>query len=145
MPRTTQGIATVLGRLMLAAIFLLSAAGKLSNFHGTAGMMASKGISAATILLVGAIAFELAGGLSLVLGYRARIGAALLLVFLVLATYYFHDFWKVADPKDQQDQMIQFLKNLAIMGAMVLIIANGAGPMSLDGRATGGVPRPTGS
>jgi putative oxidoreductase len=144
MPRTTQGILAVLGRLMLATIFLLSAVGKLGNFNGTAGMMADKGIPAARILLVGAIAFEVAGGLSIVLGYRPRIGAVLLLVFLVLATYYFHDFWRIDDPKERQDQMVHFLKNLAIMGAMVLIIANGTGPMSLDDRVIGTGERPTG-
>jgi putative oxidoreductase len=143
MPRTSRGILAVIGRLMLAAIFLLSAVGKLGNFNGTAGMMAQKGVPAAQVMLVGAIAFEVAGSLSIVLGYRPRIGAILLLVFLVLATCYFHDFWRIADPKEKQDQMIQFLKNLAIMGAMVLIIANGTGPMSLDDWAHGDGPRPS--
>jgi putative oxidoreductase len=106
--------------------------------------MANKGIPAAQVLLVGAIAFEVAGGLSILLGYRPRIGAVLLLVFLVLATYYFHDFWKVEDAKERQDQMVHFLKNLAIMGAMVLIIANGTGPMSLDDRMIGTGGRLTG-
>jgi putative oxidoreductase len=54
----------------------------------------------------------------------------------VLATYYFHDFWTVTDPQVKQEQMIQFMKNLAMMGAMVLIIANGTGPMSLDERTS---------
>jgi putative oxidoreductase len=143
MPRTTQGVLAVLGRLLLATIFLMSAVGKLSNFSGTAGMMANKGIPAAQILLVGAIAFEVAGGLSILLGYKPRIGAVLLLVFLVLATYYFHDFWKIEDAKEKQEQMVHFLKNLSIMGAMVLIIANGTGPMSLDDTAIGGGPRPS--
>jgi len=143
MPRTTRGILAVVGRLMLAAIFLLSAVGKLGNFSGTAGMMAQKGVPAAQILLVGAIAFEVAGSLSIVLGYRPRIGAILLLVFLVLATYYFHDFWRIEDAKEKQDQMVHFLKHLAIMGAMVLIIANGTGPFSLDDRVIGTVDRTT--
>jgi putative oxidoreductase len=143
MPRTTQGVLAVLGRLMLATIFLMSAVGKLSNFSGTAGMMANKGIPAAQIMLVGAIAFEVAGGLSILAGYKPRVGAVLLLVFLVLATYYFHDFWRIDDAKEKQDQMVQFLKNLAIMGAMVLIIANGTGPMSLDDRASGAGTYPT--
>ena len=63
----------------------------------------------------------------------ARIGATLLLVFLVLATYYFHDFWTF-EGQDQQMQMIQFMKNMALMGAMLFIIANGPGPWSLDNR-----------
>src|SRR5262249_38084674 len=137
MPRMTRGILAVLGRLMLAAIFLLSAVGKLGNFNGTAGMMEHKGVPSAQIILVGATAFEGAGSLSIVLGCRPRIGAILVLVLLILATYYFHDFWRIDDPKEKQDQMIQFLKNLAIMGAMVLIIANGTGPMSLDEWAHG--------
>ena len=83
------------------------------------------------VLLVGAIPFLIAGSLSVILGYKARIGASLLLVFLVLATYYFHDFWTASDPQVKQEQMIQFLKNLGLMGAMLLIIANGTGPMSL--------------
>ena len=57
-----------------------------------------------------------------------------MLVFLVLATYYFHDFWTLSDPQARQEQTIQFMKNLGLMGAMLLVIANGTGPLSLDGR-----------
>ena len=136
MPRTLQGIVAVLGRLLLCTIFLLSAVGnKIPNFQAVAGYMAKEGVPAPQVMLAGAIAFLIAGSLSVILGYKARIGAALLLVFLVLATYYFHDFWTLSDPQAQQEQMIQFLKNLGLMGAMVLIIANGTGPMSLDERA----------
>ena len=96
--------------------------------------MGDKGIPAPQLMLVGAIVFLIAGSLSIIVGFKARIGATLLLIFLVLATYYFHDFWNVTDPAVKQDQMIHFLKNLGLMGAMVLIIANGTGPMSLDER-----------
>jgi len=58
----------------------------------------------------------------------------LLLVFLVLATYFFHNFWKLTG-KEQQEQMIEFLKNLGLMGAMLLVIANGPGPLSLDSKS----------
>ena len=85
-------------------------------------------------MLVGAIVFLIAGGFSIILGYKSRIGATLLLIFLILATYYFHHFWNISDPKQQQEQMIEFLKNLGLMGAMLLIIANGTGPLSLDNR-----------
>jgi putative oxidoreductase len=135
MPRTLQGIVAVLGRVMLCTIFLLAAVGnKIPHFQDVAGVMAKEGVPAPQFLLVGAIAFLIAGSLSVILGYKARIGAALLLAFLVLATYYFHDFWTISDPQAQQEQMIQFMKNLGLMGAMVLVIANGTGPMSLDGR-----------
>jgi putative oxidoreductase len=142
MPRTIQGILAVLGRVMLCTIFFMSAVGnKIPNFSGVVGVMEKEGIPAAQIMLVGAIVFLIAGSLSVILGFRARIGAALLLIFLVLATYYFHDFWNVTDPGAKQDQMIHFMKNLGLMGAMLLIIANGTGPMSLDERERSTSPK----
>ena len=138
MPRMIQGALAVLGRLMLSAIFVLSALGnKIPNFNAVAETMGKVGMPYPQVMLVGAIVFLIAGSLSIIVGYKARIGAGLLLIFLVLATYYFHRFWDITDPKDKQDQMIQFLKNLGLMGAMVLIIASGSGPMSLDGKKTG--------
>ena len=135
MPRSVQGFVAVLGRILLCTIFLLSAVGnKIPNFQAVAGAMAKEGVPAQQVMLAGAILFLIAGSLSVILGYKARIGAALLLAFLVLATYYFHDFWTLSDPQAQQEQMIQFLKNLGLMGAMLLVIANGTGPLSLEGR-----------
>jgi putative oxidoreductase len=87
-------------------------------------------------LLVGALVFLFVGGVSVVGGYKARIGAFLPLVFLGLASYYFHDFWRLTDPKEAQEQTIQFMKNLSMIGAMLFIIANGAGAWSLDARRT---------
>ncbi|MDR3620056.1 MAG: DoxX family protein [Paludisphaera borealis] len=130
-----QGVLSVVGRFALSTIFLLAAVGnKIPNFEGVSKVMAAKGIPAPGFMLVGAIAFLIAGSLSVIVGYKARIGAFLLLVFLVLASYYFHDFWRLADPKEQQEQTIQFMKNLSMMGAMLFIIANGAGAWSLDAR-----------
>ena len=133
-----RGLLTLLARLMIAAIFLMSAvAGKIMNFNGTVEKMAAEGVPSPTILLGGAIAFLLIGGVSLVLGYKARLGAFLLLVFLAAATYYFHDFWKLpadAAPAAMQGEIIAFMKNLALMGTMLFVVANGPGPWSLDGR-----------
>jgi putative oxidoreductase len=136
MSRTLQGIVSVVGRVLLCTIFFMAAVGnKIPNFQAIAGYMAKEGVPAPQIMLAGAIVFLIAGSLSVILGYKARIGAALLLVFLVLATYYFHDFWTLSDPQAQQEQTIQFMKNLGLMGAMLLVIANGTGPMSLDERS----------
>jgi putative oxidoreductase len=129
------GVTSVAGRVLLAGIFLMSAVGnKIPNFSGVAGYMASEGVPAPQVLLAGAIAFLIVGSASIVLGYKARFGAALLLVFLVAATYFFHDFWTFDDPAERQNQTIQFMKNASLMGAMLFIIANGAGAWSLDGR-----------
>lgn len=91
------------------------------------------GIPAHKYLLCGAIVFLIVGGISVAIGFKARLGAFMLLLFLLAATYYFHDFWN-AEPDQQPAEMIQFLKNLAISGTMLFIIANGAGPGSLDTR-----------
>lgn len=133
MPRLVQGIVAVVGRVLLCTIFFMAAVGnKIPHFQAVAGVMAKEGVPAPQVMLAGAIVFLIAGSLSVILGYKARIGAALLLVFLVLATYFFHDFWKLNDPQARQEQMIQFMKNLGLMGAMLLVIANGTGPLSLD-------------
>lgn len=130
-----RGMLTVVGRVLLSAIFLLAAVGnKIPHFNQVAKLMESAGIPAPQLMLVGAIVFLIAGSLSVIVGYYARIGALLLLIFLVLASYYFHPFWKL-EGHAQQEQLINFMKNLSIMGGMLLIMANGSGPMSLDSKA----------
>lgn len=130
-----RDLVSVAGRVMLSAIFLLSAVGsKIPNFQAIAGYMGSEGVPAPQFMLAGAIAFLIAGSVSLVLGFKPRVGAGLLTVFLVLATYYFHDFWNIPAENAQQvqEQMIQFMKNSALIGAMLLIMANGVGGWTLD-------------
>lgn len=132
MQKTIQSLTTVLGRFMIATIFLLSAVGNnIPKFQDVAGYMGSKGVPQPQLMLAGAIVFLIAGSLSMIVGYHARFGAALLAIFLVLATYYFHDFWNLQGQESQME-MIQFMKNLSMLGTMVFIIANGSGPMSLD-------------
>jgi putative oxidoreductase len=132
MMQAFQGPVTVLGRLLLAAIFFMAAVGnKIPHFSEVAKIMESASVPAPQFMLVGAIAFLLVGSISLIVGYKARFGAALLLIFLVLASYYFHPFWKLGG-QAQQEQMIQFMKNLSMMGAMLFIMSNGSGPMSVD-------------
>lgn len=133
MNSTVRGLVNVLGRVALAMIFLLSAVGnKIPQFQTATQYMEKAGVPAAPVMLSGAIVFLIVGSVSLIVGYRARFGAALLLIFLALATYFFHNFWDYADPQERQGQLIQFMKNLALMGAMLMVIANGAGPWSLD-------------
>ncbi len=127
-----QGATTVAGRVLLSAIFLMSAVGnKIPNFNAVAGVMESVGIPAPHLLLAGAIVFLVVGSVSLIVGYKARFGAVLLATFLALASFYFHAFWNF-EGQAQQEQMIHFLKNLSMMGAMLFIFANGAGTMSID-------------
>jgi putative oxidoreductase len=126
------GPLTILGRLLLCTIFLLAVVGDgIPHFSDVARVMESVGVPAPQLLLVGAIVFLLVGSLFVIVGYKARVGAALLLTFLVLASYSFHPFWKL-EGKAQQEQMIHFMKNLSMMGAMLFVMANGSGPMSVD-------------
>ncbi|MBL9164153.1 MAG: DoxX family protein [Planctomycetaceae bacterium] len=129
------GLTSVAGRVLLVGIFFMSAVGnKIPNFSQIAGYMASEGVPAPTVMLAGAIAFLIVGSVLIAVGYQARVGAALLLVFLVAATYFFHDFWTFDDPAERQQQTIQFMKNASLVGAMLFIMANGAGAWSLDHR-----------
>ena len=132
---TLFGVFALLGRLMLSAIFLMAAVGQsIPKFSDTAASMEAEGVHAPKIMLGGAILVLIAGSLSIAAGFKARIGATLLLVFHLLATYFIRDFWTQEDPVAKQEYMIQFLKNTSMMGAMLLIIAHGPGLMSIDGR-----------
>ena len=129
-----RGILSLLSRLMLCAIFVMSAvANKIPHFGETVALMEQQGVPYPKYLLIGAITFLILGSLLVILGYKARLGALLLLVFLGMATYYFHDFWTIKDdPAAQTTEMINFMKNLGLGGAMLYIMANGSGHWSLD-------------
>ena len=119
------------GRLLVSAIFVVTGFAKLTHWSGTAAFMASKGMPAIPVLLAIAILFELGGGLAILVGYRTRLAALALSLHLVVATLVFHNFWAYP-PAEQQEQMIHFLKNLAILGGMLRLLSDGAGALSLD-------------
>lgn len=122
----------LVGRIFYSAIFLMSAPGHFTK--ATIAYAAGHGVPFAAIAvpLSGALAF--AGALSVLLGYRAKIGAWLLVLFLVPVTLMMHNFWAVADPMAAQMQQIMFMKNLSMLGAALLIAHFGPGPLSLDSR-----------
>ncbi len=125
-------VVSIAGRVLLCTIFFMAAVGNdIPNFDKMAEVMGQVGMPAPRLLLVGAITFLLLGSAAIILGYQARIGAAMLLVFLAIASYYFHAFWKLPEA-EQQAQMIHFMKNLSMSGAMLFIMANGSGAGSLD-------------
>ena len=122
-----KGFGILIGRLLVVLIFLKSGAGKIDNFGGTAQYMASHGIAPYTnFFLVGAIFCELAGSITLILGYYARFGAMLLLIFLIPTTLIFHSNF------GDQIQMIMFMKNVSMFGGLLVLLAVGAGRFSLD-------------
>lgn len=124
----------LLARTAIAVIFLNSGIGKISNFAGTQQQIAQAGLPLAPLVTVFTIAFVFLGSIALILGFKARIGAGLLLAFLIPATLVFHN--PIADPT----QMTQFLKNLAIIGGLLMVVAYGSGPVSLDRQAGSATP-----
>lgn len=128
---------SVLGRVLLALMFVLAGFGKLTNIQGTAGYIASGGLPAPMVLAVLVGLLELVGGLALVVGYRVRWVGLALALFALAASVLFHAYWSA--PADQQMvAQLLFMKNMSVAGGMFLVSALGAGPMSLDARRNAG-------
>jgi putative oxidoreductase len=120
-------------RILLALIFIMSGFGKITGFSGTAAAIASKGIPLPEVATAITIAIEFLGGLLLVAGWKARWAAAAIFLFIIPTTILFHN--PIGLPPEQaQGQTINLLKNLAIMGGMLMVIAFGPGGWSVDGR-----------
>jgi putative oxidoreductase len=132
------GLTTLLGRIFLVVLYLISGFGKIMEPVTTKGAIASTGLPMVPVLYVLAIIFELVGGLSILFGIKARWGATMLIIFTVAASVLFHNFW-ASPPAEMQMQLINFLKNFSIIGGLLLLIAFGPGPISFDARRN--VPR----
>jgi putative oxidoreductase len=122
---------SLIARILIALIFILSGFSKITGFDGTVGYIASKGLPLPQLLAIGAILVELGGGLMLVLGWKARWAAAAMLIFTTLAALIFHNFWAVP-PDQMQNQMIHFMKNLSIIGGLLYVVVHGSGQLSLE-------------
>ena len=122
-----KAYASLIGRVLIGLIFVMSGVGKIADPQGTQQYMAAMGITTATTFLyAGAVFVELAGGLSLLLGVWARWGATALIVFMIPTTLMFHTNF------GDQNQVIHFLKNLAIIGGLLYLAMYGSGRLSVD-------------
>jgi putative oxidoreductase len=126
-----QPLAALVGRILLAVIFIISGFGKIPGFEGTVGYIASKGLPMPQLVAVGTIVVELGGGILLAVGYKARWAALALAVFTLLAAIIFHNFWAV-EAAQKMAQQVNFLKNIAITGGMLMVFAFGPGRYSVD-------------
>jgi|SRR5271163_1016999 len=127
-----SGPIVLLGRVLFALIFVMS--GPRHFMSQTIAYAASQGAPMASIAVPFSGVLALIGGLSILLGYRAKVGAWLIVLFLVAITPTMHKFWGVSDPMMQQIQMIMFFKNASMLGAALVITQLGSGPWSLDAR-----------
>ena len=118
------------GRVLFAIIFVVSG---FNHFKPEmAGYAASAGVPLANIAVPLSGVMAIAGGLMIALGFQARLGGILLALFLIPVTLYMHAFWKVSDPMQHQMQLVNFMKNLALLGGSLAFIYFGAGPVSVD-------------
>ncbi|MBD2500968.1 DoxX family protein [Anabaena azotica] len=119
----------LVARSFLAVIFIYAGLNKVFNFAGTSASMAKVGLPIVEVLLVFTIAFQILGALSIILGYKTQIGAILLIIFMIPATIVFHN------PLSDPSQFNNFFKNLSIIGGLLLILAYGTGPLSLESQS----------
>jgi putative oxidoreductase len=130
---TTSNALALIGRILLALMFVLAGLDKIGGFAGTAAYIASKGLPVPQVLAAATIAVEVLGGLMLVIGWKARWAALALAGFTLLASVIFHNYWAL--PADQQMvNQLMFMKNLAVAGGMLMVTAFGPGGWSVDRR-----------
>lgn len=122
----------LLGRVLYSSIFIMA-----NLFHFSRQSIehaASQGVPLASLLVPLSGVIGLAGGLSILVGYKAKWGAWLLVLFLVPVSVMMHKFWGLPDPQAAMMQQIMFMKNMSMLGAALMIAHFGAGPLSLDAR-----------
>ena len=131
-----QNAFALIGRILIALLFVPSGWGKIAGFAGTAGYIASKGIPLPEVCAAIAVAAELGLGLLLLVGWQTRWAALLLAIFTAVITPIFHNYWGVPEAQVYM-QKLNFFKNYAIVGGLLAFAAFGGGAFSLDGRKRG--------
>jgi len=128
-----QNPLALVGRVLLAWLFLPAGIGKLTGFAGTVGYITSVGMPMPQVAAAVALVVEIAGGLALVLGFGTRVAALVLAFFTLVASFYFHAYWSLPADKQMVQQLL-FNKNVAVVGGLLVLAAFGAGAWSLDAR-----------
>lgn len=128
-----QNPLSLIGRLLIALLFLPAGIMKIAGFEGTVGYIASKGLPLPEVGALIAIVVEVGGGLALIAGLGTRVTALVLALFTLVASIFFHNFWAV--PADQFFvQQLMFFKNIAVVGGLLVLASHGPGAWSLDAR-----------
>ena len=128
-----QNPLALLGRILLALLFIPAGVGKLTGFAGTVAYTASAGVPLPQVAVALALVVEIVGGLALLLGWQTRWAALALALFTLVASFFFHKFWAL--PAEQAGmQQLLFYKNIAVAGGLFAFAAFGAGALSVDAR-----------
>ena len=133
MSKSIQNSFSLIARVLLAALFLPAGISKLTGFAGTVGYISSVGLPLPAVGAALALTVEIVGSLALLAGFGTRIAAVVLAAFTLVASFFFHAYWAV--PADQAFvTQLLFFKNIAVVGGLLALAANGAGAWSLDAR-----------
>ena len=130
---TNQNAMALVGRVLLALMFLLSGIGKIGGFEGTVGYISSVGLPLPSVLAAGALVLEIVAGIALIIGYKTRWAALALALFTLVAAFLFHNYWAMPAGQQMMQQII-FLKNLAVTGGLLMLTMAGPGAWSVDRR-----------
>ena len=126
-----QNASALIGRVLIAALFIPAGISKIGGFEGTVGYIASVGLPLATLGAIVAILVEVVAGAALLAGYRTKQAALVLALFTLVATVVFHNFW--AMPADQAFmQQLMFMKNIAVVGGLLVVAAFGGGAWAIQ-------------
>ena len=128
-----NNVLNLMGRLLLAALFLPAGLSKLSGFEGTVGYITSVGLPLPAVAAAGALVVEILGSVALAVGFQTRIVAAVLALFTLVASVFFHAFWAAA-PEQAFVQQLLFFKNIGVVGGLLVLVSSGAGAWSLDAK-----------
>jgi len=120
---TIDNIAFLIGRVIVGSFFLMNGFNHFAQLNMMTGYAKSKGIPAPALAVGGSGVFLFLGGLSLLLGYHPTIGAVLLVIFLLAVSFSIHNFWKVQDPQAKIGEMTNFLKNMGLLGLLLMTLA----------------------
>jgi putative oxidoreductase len=129
----TRDFTALVGRVLLASLFIISGYNKIGGFDGTVQALTAKGLPLPSVAAAITVVIELFVGLLVAVGWKARWAAAVLILFTIAASFMFHDFWNMVDAARRANQ-VNFMKNISIIGGLLLVVAFGPGRYSVDRR-----------
>jgi putative oxidoreductase len=128
---SSNNVVSLGGRILMSAIFIFAGIGKIASFSMTTGYAASAHVPMPSVAIAVAIAVEVLGGLAILVGFQTRIAAWIVFLYMIPISFFFHNFWALEGAARMNNQ-IHFMKNVAIMGGLLILAANGPGGASVD-------------